>query len=243
MGRPDYTAIEFPPAPPDRPYAVLNMVMSVDGKVAIDGIEKGLGSAVDHRLMRELRVHADVILNGAETLRRTGASPRLGYADLDALRAGRGARPLPLAATLSRSGDLPFERIFFTARDFDAVVYLSESCTPERRAAVEAAGRPVVMLPAGREIPAMLRHMRHDLDASLLVLETGPTLNAELFALDAIDEFFVTVGPLIVGGAASLTPVGGDGAFSLETARRLHLISAVPNEETGEVYLRYRVRR
>jgi riboflavin biosynthesis pyrimidine reductase len=242
MGRPDYTAIEFPPAPPDRPYAVLNMVMSVDGKVAIDGIEKGLGSAVDHRLMRELRVHADIVLNGAETLRRTGASPRLGYDDLEALRAAR-VRPLPLAATLSRSGDLPLERIFFTAQDFEALVYLSESCPAERRAVVEAAGRPVVMLPAGDELPAMLRHMRHEFGAKLLLLETGPTLNAELFALDAIDEFFVTVGPLIVGGAASPTPVGGEAAFSLETARRLHLVAAVPNDETGEVYLRYRVRR
>jgi 2,5-diamino-6-(ribosylamino)-4(3H)-pyrimidinone 5'-phosphate reductase len=242
MTKPDYTALTFPPAPPGRPYTILNMVMSADGKVVIEGTPDGLGSEVDFRLMRELRLHADVVLNGAETLRRTGASPRLGFADLDLLRKARGKPASPIAATVSRSGRVPLDRLFFTADDFRAVVYLSTDASAENRRAIAATGREVVDLPSAEEFPAMLRHMRNELSAELLLLETGPDPNAQLFELDAIDELFLTVTPAIVGGADTLTPVGGT-ALSREAVMRMRLIAAVPNEESGEIYLRYAVRR
>ncbi len=243
MPKPDYTSFDFPAGPPGRPYVVVNMVMSVDGKTVIEETEAGIGSAVDQRLMRELRVNADIVLTGAGTLRASGASSRLGDPGLEGIRLGAGKPPAPLAAVVSRSGDLPLERIFFTARDFAAVVYLSASCPEERAAAVAATGRPVVRLPAGDELSAMLRHMRDELGAAVVLVEGGSETNAGLFALGAVDELFLTLGPVVVGGRATLSGVGGDRGFTRETAPRLDLLHAIPNEETGEVYLRYRVRR
>ena len=220
------------------------MVMSADGKSVVGGTEQGIGSAVDQRLMRELRVNADVVLIGASTLRASGASPRLGGdVTLEELRLKRHKPRFPTAATLSRTADLPLERAFFTAGDFDAVVYLSDDVSALKREAIIATGRPVFGLPAGREVPEMLLHMRRELGASVLLLEGGPSLNAEFFAINAIDEFFVTLGPVIVGGRETLTPVEGARAFSRETLKPLVLVSAVANETTGEVYVRYRVRR
>lgn len=242
MTKPDYTSLELPPPPADRPYVLMNMVSSVDGKVVIEGTEQGLGSKVDQRLMRELRVNADMVINGASTLRASGSSPRLGDEALEALRAARGKPRFPLGATISRSGELPLDKIFFTARDFETIVYLSESTPEERRAAVAATGRRVVELPTGEEVAHMLRHMRAELGVEVLLVEGGPTLNAELFVLDAVDEFFLTIGPEIVGGRDTITAVEGKVRFTRETVRRLDLVSAVPNEETSEVYLRYRVR-
>ena len=242
-GKPDYTAFDLPAPPPERPYVIANMVMSADGKSVIEGTEQGIGSPVDQRLMRELRVNADVVLNGAGTLRASGTSSRLGDEGLEAIRLAQGKPRLPIAAVLSQSGDLPLERAFFTARDFPAVVYLSELAPAERRAAIEATGRPVVTLPAGLEFAEMLRHMRHELDAEVLMVEGGPTVYAALYALDAIDEAFLTLGPVVVGGADTLTAVAGERAFTRDEAKRLQLLSAHANPETDEIYLRYRVRR
>ena len=89
----------------------------------------------------------------------------------------------------------------------------------------------------------MLRHMRQELDAGVLLVEGGPTIYAGLYALDAIDEAFVTLGPVVVGGADTLTAVAGERAFTRDEAKRLELLSAHGNRETDEVYLRYRVRR
>ncbi|MCC6381277.1 MAG: dihydrofolate reductase family protein [Dehalococcoidia bacterium] len=242
MPLPDYTALELRPPPAHRPYVLLNMVMSADGKVVVEGTEQGIGSRADQRLMRELRVNADVVLNGAGTLRVSGTSSRLNAPDLEQLRLERGKPRFPVAATVSRSGNLPLDRAFFTARDFDAVVYLSALASEPRRAAIAATGRPVVVLPPGDEIAAMLSHMRSDLGAAVLLLEGGPDLNADFFALDAVDEFFLTLGPRIIAGRDSLTAVEGPAPFSRETMRQLQLLTAVPNEQTSEVYLHYRVR-
>lgn len=239
---PDYTSLDFPPPPPDRPYVLVNMVMSADGKVVVDGTEQGIGSKADQRLMRELRVNADIVLNGAGTLRASGSSSRLGDPALEELRLQRGKPRLPVAATISASGELPLDRLFFTATDFEAVVYLAHSTPPGRCEDIEATGRHVVLLPPESSIEAMLRHMRHDLGANVLLCEGGPSLNAQMFRLDAVDEYFVTVGPVIVGGEKTLTPVEGD-PYTRETLRQLELVSAVPNPGTSEVYCRYRVRR
>jgi riboflavin biosynthesis pyrimidine reductase len=240
---PDYTALTFPPPPADRPYVILNMVTSLDGRVVVEDTERGLGSPRDQRLMRELRVHADVTLNGAGTLRASGTSSRLGDPALEDLRERRGLPRLPIASVLSRTGDLPLERLFFTARDFQAIVYLSSAAPDDRAAAIEATGRQVVRLPAGDEIASMLRHMHRDLGARLLLVEGGPMINGQLFDLGCVDEFFLTLGGVVVNGNRPKTAVESDRLPALDALTRLELLSAVPNGATDELYLRYRVRR
>ena len=241
--KPDYTALDLPEPPTDRPYILMNMVMSADGKVVIEGTEAGIGSKTDQRLMRELRVNADAVLNGANTLRASGTSSRLGDEGLEELRIANGKPRFPIAVALSRSGNLPLDKIFFTARDFDAVVYLSEEAPADRKAALVATGRPVHIVPAGAEITAMLKHMRQELDVKVLLVEGGPTVNAQMYELGVVDEYFLTLGPVIVGGRDTLTAVEGESAFSRDDVKHLELLAAVPNPETNEVYVHYRVLR
>ena len=242
-GKPDYTDLGLPPPPDDRPYVLINMVMSADGKAVLAGTERGLGSRTDQRLMRELRVNADVVLNGAGTLRASGSSSRLNDETLEQLRVSRGKPPAPIAAVLSRGGDLPLGRAFFTARDFDAIVYLSDAAPAERWQAIAATGRPIQVVPDGDAVRAMLQHMRQELGVAVLLVEGGPSMNGQLFALGLVDEYFLTIGPVVVGGRGLLTAVEGGPARTQETAPRLDLVSAYMNPETSELYCRYRVRR
>lgn len=242
MTKPDYTSLDLPAPPADRPYVFLNMVMSLDGKVVVEGTEQGIGSKVDQRLMRELRVSADIVLNGANTLRASGTSSRLGDPILEELRVSRGKPRSPVAAVLSASGALPLEKLFFTARDFEAVVFLADTAPVERQQAVEATGRPVVVLPSKTLIPAMLKHMRQQMGAESLLVEGGPTVNGELFERGLVDEFFLTLGPVVVGGRETKTPVETARPFTRQTLPHFELVWAVPNPETDEVYCRYRRR-
>jgi riboflavin biosynthesis pyrimidine reductase len=245
--KPDYTALSFPDPPPDRPYVIINMVSSVDGKVTIEGTEKGIGSPTDQRLMRELRVHADVVMNGAGTLRASGTTSRVGDPALEQLRLARGKPLAPIAAVLSASGDLPLDRAFFTARDFEAVIYLSSQAPPGRRTAIEATGRRVFDLPPdhpqGETVTAMLSHMRHELGARLLLVEGGPHLNGQLIEAGLVDEFHLTLGPGNVSGPGPHTAGESDRPASLDTTAHLDLLTAIPNPATNEVYTHYRIRR
>jgi riboflavin biosynthesis pyrimidine reductase len=73
-----------------------------------------------------------------------------------------------------------------------------------------------------------------------LLIEAGGDLVFQFLAADAVDELYVTVCPLILGGRLSPTLADGVG-FSPATARRLSLAHA--HRVGDELYCRYVVNR
>lgn len=236
----DYTALEFPEPPPDRPYTAINMVMSADGHTTVEGSERGLGSPTDQRLMRELRVHFDVVLNGAATFRASGTSARLNRAELEQWRVERGMAPSPIAAVLTRSGELPAERRFFTDDGFEAVIYLSSAAPSGAGARLETLGRPIVEVPEGDEARAAFRHMRESLGARRVLVEGGAALNGAIIQAGLCDEFFLTLAPKIVGGPEHLPAVRWADAVGRHSLQTLALAHQYADAESGELFLRYR---
>ena len=78
------------------------------------------------------------------------------------------------------------------------------------------------------------------LGLSRLAVLGGGQLVASLVAADLIDELWLTVCPLILGGATAPTPVEGEG-FYPALAPRLELLSVQAIEQ--EVFLHYRRQR
>lgn len=73
-----------------------------------------------------------------------------------------------------------------------------------------------------------------------LIVAGGGELVASLLAVDAIDELWLTVCPLLLGGQVAPTPVGGDGWLAI-AAPRLELLSV--KAIAHEVFLHYRLHR
>ncbi|MEB3292543.1 MAG: dihydrofolate reductase family protein, partial [Synechococcales bacterium] len=73
-----------------------------------------------------------------------------------------------------------------------------------------------------------------------LVVLGGGQLVATLFVADRVDELWLTVCPLILGGQAAPSPVQGEG-FLAELAPRLQLLQVRSQEQ--EVFLHYAVLR
>ena len=227
----------LPEPPLGRPYVLLNMVTSVDGKAAVAGSAAPLGSALDHRLMRAIRAAHDAVLNGAGTLRVERLDPRVGAA-WAARRAARGERPEPLAVLLTRRGDLPLDRRYFRYPEVDRVILASADLPVERRAALAGVAR-LLLAPAPDPDPVWaLRTLREACGVRRLLVEGGPALNGALFAAGLVDELCWTLAPTIVGGGEGLTLVAGP---ALPATVRLALVSAFLHED--ELFLRYRVRR
>jgi riboflavin-specific deaminase-like protein len=236
-----YSGMELPAPPADRPFVYLNMVTSVDGKATVDGSERGLGSADDKRMMQELRVHADAVMNGASTLRVSGSTPRVLDRALKQQRRDRGLSPQPLGVVVTRSGAVPLDVPFFTSSEFDAVVIVTDTTPSERVRAIRDTGRRVVAVPNrldnGRDIVEVLQR---EFGVRRLLCEGGPTLNDALIRAGVVDELFITLAPWIVAGTGNLTAVEGL-AFARETMPRLSLKAHLHDAATDELYLRYAV--
>jgi riboflavin-specific deaminase-like protein len=212
------------PRAPERPYLAINMVATVDGRAAVKGSAVGIGSPADHRLMRELRAEADVVLHGAGTVRADPLSARV-PPDLVAQRVERGLSPQPLGAIVTRSGNLPAQHPYY---DSPTVVYVaSDAALPVHLPTVE-----VVRIQSVADVIADLARR----GARRILCEGGPTLNSALFAARLIDEVFLTLAPKLAGGEAPLTIVQGPPFASM---LRLELRSLV--ERQGELFLRYAV--
>ena len=95
------------------PWTILNMVQSLDGGVTSDDVSADLGSPADQEIFHTLRSLADVILVGAETVRKEDYGPPKLTAEMQAQRESRGQQPLPEIAVVSASLALdPKSRLF-----------------------------------------------------------------------------------------------------------------------------------
>ncbi|MEA2298713.1 MAG: hypothetical protein QOF77_1649 [Solirubrobacteraceae bacterium] len=215
-------------APAGRPHLTLNMIASVDGRGAVDGRTRALGSAGDRELFHRLRAQADAVMAGASTIRTEGYGPIIRDPGLRALRAGRGEPAQPLAVTASRS--LAFDPALPLLADPDSHLVV---LTPSAGELAPCAAR--VSYLRGPSLAEQMGALRTEMGVRSVVCEGGPSLNGELLAAGLVDELFLSVSPLLVGGPEPLTIVEGwAGPTGLELIWVL--------EDEGLLYARYRVR-
>ncbi len=235
-----YRELEFPPAPPERPFVFVNMVSSIDGKAVVEKTERGLGSSTDQSLMRRLRAHADLVLTGAATFRASGAGSAIDDPALRETRVKRGLSPNPVAGLLVNSDGLDTSRAFFTSPNYDAVVFAGPGVSEPEVVRLRSTGRRVERIGAGAAgLRGMLADLRGERGVERLLVEGGPSVNAALLAIGAVDEFFVTLAGKIVGGRDTLTIVEGD-PFTPTTLPTFAPISVVWNPTELEMYCRWR---
>jgi riboflavin biosynthesis pyrimidine reductase len=198
-------------APDDRPYLVVNMVASVDGRAAIDGRSGPLGGEADKAVFFELRASVDAVLAGTGTMAAEGYGRMIKKPERREQRVRRGLEPEPLALVLSRSGDVPDIPLL---RDPEA--------------------RPLVLTGEDAEPRSALRRVRAEHGVRSVLCEGGPSLNAGLLEAGVVDELFLTVSPLLAATADPLTIVG---PAALDAPVPLELVWAL--ERDGMLFLRY----
>jgi riboflavin-specific deaminase-like protein len=213
-----------------RPYVYVNMVSTVDGRATLDGRSEGLGDESDLAVLLELRTLADAVLIGAGTLRAEGYDRLVGDAGRRARRRAAGQEEDPTAVIVSRGLEVPWDAGLFAAPEQPVLVYTGAAGEAPDTAA------PVELVRLGE---ATLANALADLRARgvrALLCEGGPTLNRALLSAGLVDELFVTVAPLVVGGDTEPAIVSGP---SLAAPAQLELRWALRHGE--QLMLRYAV--
>jgi len=218
----------------DRPYVVVNMVTTLDGRATAAGRVHEIGSDLDHRLMRKLRSAVDAVLRGADTVRSNPRFPGVPPEDAG-LRRRKGLADQPRLVIVSRSLELPWDQHFVREAPHPPIVLTPAAADPERLA--EARRHARVHVFPGEQVPVRdaLSLLQAEYGIRSVLGEGGPTLNWLLLQAGCLDEYFWTVAPKFSGGRDDLASVEGPRALGLI---RFRLVSAFCHE--GELFLRYR---
>lgn len=230
-------------APPERPYVVVNMVATADGRATLEGRTGGMGGPADRALFHELRTQADGVLFGAGTARieRYGRMAR-GAEDL-AKRRAEGVREEPLACVMSGAMTLgPDLPLFRDPASEVLVVTASDEGVPRPSARVSylrPEGDSDYLRPSRRGALALapvLRRLREEHGIRSLLCEGGPHLNRALLREGLVDELFLTLSPKLTADPGAPSIVSGP---ALSEPVGMALVRLL--EHGGYLFLRYRI--
>lgn len=192
-------------------WVAAHMVGGLDGSAAIAGRVGALSTGPDAALFRRMRRIADVVLVGAETVRREGYGPVHLSAEAQEARIGEGRIANPPLAIVSRSLDLPWESRPFTDAPDDArtLVVTCSDADPERVARAREVA-DVVVAGVDRVEPARAMEELAKLGHRVVLCEGGPRWLGEVVAADLLDELLLSISPVMGGDPlpVSVAPAG-----------------------------------
>lgn len=228
----------------NRPHTTVVLASSADGKIAdTDRSPARFSSAADRAHLEAQIARVDAVLFGAATLRAYGtalpiANPQL----LEQRRRDRKA-PQPVQIVCSASGNLNPEYPFFR-QPIPRWLLTTEAGAERWQALVPNKFEQLLVVPADKENCLVdwtgIFVRLGQLNIRQLAILGGGQLVATLFAENLVDELWLTICPLILGGAMAPTPVDGLG-LSVEQAKRLDLLEV--KTAASDVFLHYRLQR
>lgn len=203
-----------------RPFVVLKMASSFDGKAAArDGSSMWLTGEKARADVQRLRAWSDAVVVGSGTA--LADDPRLTVRDA----AYASARP-PLRVIVDPSG-----RVTGEGRAFDeaapTLVATTELSSPSRRQGWLDAGADVAVVDrdeSGVSLPALVEILgKRDIQGVLV--EGGPTLAWSAIRDGVVDQIVLYLAPILIGGRDAPGWLAGAGAPTLGKASQLDIAS------------------
>jgi 5-amino-6-(5-phosphoribosylamino)uracil reductase len=210
---------------------------SLDGKIATAARDPvRFTSRADRAHLHEQRDWADAILIGAATIRAEDP-PLLPSAEGRQRRQAESRRPLPIRAVVSRSLDLPDGRALRAEEGSPVIVFTVAEAGDAASAALAQRGVEVVRCGSGDvDLSAALKHLATAHGAERVLCEGGGQLNAAMLSAGLVDTLYLTLCPVVIGGAGAPTAVDGLG-LPADALLKAKLVSCEQRDD--EVFLCY----
>ena len=214
------------------PWVVSKVAMSLDGKTATrTGHSQWITGLRAREWGHRMRHRCDAILVGKGTVLADDPS-------LTCRIKGKRGRD-PLRIVLDSTLSIPVESTVLKESRVALSDWLSDPTLPHaptlvagvegapppgRRAALEAAGASVLLLPGDGsrmvDVHALLEELGRMGIQSVLV-EGGATVHGSFWDMGLVDEALFFYGPVVIGGTGARPGIAGRGAATLDTAPRL----------------------
>lgn len=218
----------FDEAKDDRPFVAVNMVTTLDGRAAVSGNTKALGSNADTEHLLGLRTRFDAVLIGGGTMRAERYGRIISRPEYRRRREAAGLNGDALAVIISGDLDLPFDAPLFTNGEGRVLIFSRKKSLPETETPVE-----LVTIDGLIDSAEVLAHLRRNEGVRAVLCEGGPRVFGQLVAGDLVDELFLTMTPVATGGDATHILEA-----NLPREARFELTGLL--EADGDLFTRYR---
>ena len=194
-----------------RPFVTLKTAMTLDGKIASHtGASQWITGEEARARVHEYRDVHDAILVGIGTVLADDPSLTTRLPD----RTGHN----PLRIVLDSEARTPIDAKLLTDGAAPTVIAVSERADHRRVNLLHACGAEVVTLGAERPDIGQLLDWLGAREISSLFVEGGAQVNWSFLAGGYVDKVHAFIAPMLMGGAAAPTPIGGTGFDSPQTA-------------------------
>jgi riboflavin biosynthesis pyrimidine reductase len=194
------------------------MISTADGRATLEGRTEGISSDTDRALFHALRTQVDAVMVGTSTIAIERYGPLARRPEVREQRLALGLPAQPLCITASRSMQLPADTPLFEDPDSHVLVLTNSNREPPPcrcRLTVER------LLGEELDLAAAMSVLRERHGVRAILHEGGPTLLASMLAAGVVDELFLSVSPMLVGGGEPSVVEG----TALERALGLQILS------------------
>lgn len=199
-----------------RPYTILKLALSLDGRIAdARGRSKWISSKQSRKYVHYLRSRSDAVLVGFNTVIFDNPllTARMGY-----------SHPNLKKVILDSRGGLPLSlRLLRRQNAKNTIIAVTNSAPPEKLKIVAETGATILRVRArkGKVNLKLLFHKLAERGIMRLLAEGGGETAASLLEEGLVDELQLFIAPIIIGGRNAVPGVGGEGVRSIQNAYRL----------------------
>lgn len=223
----------------ERPYVILKLAMTLDGRIATrTGRSRWITGEASRRKVHRLR--ADVgraggaVLIGGNTLHTD--NPLL------TARLDEPVDRQPLAVSISSRVPAPDSLALFQERPTETVLFTTASGAATPKAALlRERGVRVVGLDrwkSGEDLMQILQYLRKEAGCPYVLCEGGGKLGLSLLDAGLVDEFHVHIAPKVLGDNDARPLFAGRSPLELDEAISLRLVGMESRGEDGHLIFR-----
>ncbi len=200
-----------------RPFVILKVAASLDGKIATrTGDSRWISGESARRRVHQLRNEVDAVLVGIGTVLRDDPqlTTRLGIAD----------QRDPIRVIVDNLARCPLRaKVVNRASTAPTILAVSQMAPRTKLEALQQAGMQVVVVENSPRRVSLERLVEALGKRGILsvMIEGGAEINASALREGIVDKVLVFLAPILIGGKSTPTAVGGEGIETLSQALRL----------------------